>query len=221
MYRGMGPPSTVRVPCGATRTSACTRWYVAALRRSIPGAACSCTCWATWTSATTVERRCASCPSSPSTTRPEPPSAPQVGAGQWRPQHGVLVQTLLQRQRRHHRPPGMVLLGHRRAEHRHEALTRRRQEGPGVEVQHLLGQPHRLHAVIQPLWTQPGGQGRSLSEPTAEHTDLFVFPYGVGLRRHGHCGGRLGPGGRREGHVCQRRGRTPQGLPALQGAVER
>ena len=117
----------------------------------------------------------------------------EVGAGQWRPQHGILVQTLLQRQRRHHCPPGMVLLGYWCPEHGHEARTRRRQGGPGVEVQHLLGQPHhRLHAVIQPLRTQPSSQGRSLSEPAVEHTDLFVFPCGVGLRRHDRRGGRRG-----------------------------
>ena len=93
---------------------------------------------------TTVERRCGSWPRPPTTTRPEftPIRTARRCTGHLRPQAGMGTQTLPQRQRRHHRPPGMVLLGHRRAEHSQEALARGEQEGSGVEVQHLLGQPH-------------------------------------------------------------------------------
>ena len=51
---------------------------------------------------------------------------------QVRAQDGAVVQALAQLERGQHRPPGMVLLGHRRAKHGRDAFTRRRHEGPVV-----------------------------------------------------------------------------------------
>ena len=142
----------------------------------------------------------------------------QGGAGRRGQQHGMGPQALVQGQGGQHRPPGMVLLGHRRAEHGQDAGTHRRQERPAVAVQHLLRQPHhRLHVVIQLLRTQPGVQGRCLSEPTAEHTDRLVFPGGEGPHRPGSGG----PGRRGEGHVRERRGHAPQGWPRRRWRLER
>ena len=66
-------------------------------------------------------------------------------AGGLRAQGGGGVQALVQLERRQHRPPGMILLGHGRAKDGREALTRRGDEGALIGLQHLLGQAnHRL-----------------------------------------------------------------------------
>ena len=90
-----------------------------------------------------VARCCGSCPSPPTTTRPEctpirtamPPPGVSVRRAGW----------LVQLQGREHRPPGMILLGHGRAKHRREALRCLMGQRAPIGLEHLVGEvAHRL-----------------------------------------------------------------------------
>ena len=89
-----------------------------------------------------------------------------------RRESGGVVQALAQLERRHHRPAGMILLGHGSAKHGREAVTGRQGEGARVVVEYLLGQTHhRLQHAIPPLRAQPRRQGGRVRQRPAEDGD--------------------------------------------------
>jgi hypothetical protein len=82
----------------------------------------------------------------------------------------------VQRERRQDRPLGVILLRHRRAKQRDEALTAKFDQAPGIALQHLLDDgEHRLHAPMHRLRPQTHGQSQCISQTATEHGHLFVF----------------------------------------------
>jgi hypothetical protein len=75
-----------------------------------------------------------------------------------------LAQALVQRQRREHRAPRMILLGQGCAKHDRESVTGLVDERALILLQNLLDESeHRLHAAIHDLQSQAGHQGRHSS----------------------------------------------------------
>jgi hypothetical protein len=84
----------------------------------------------------------------------------------------------VQHERRQDRPLRVILLGYRRPEQRHDALTAEFEQASGIAVQHLLaGGEHRLHAPMHRLRPQTPRQRHGIRQATTEHRHLFVFPH--------------------------------------------
>ena len=116
-----------------------------------------------------------------------------------------------------HRPPGMILLGHRRAKHSREALTGRESEGARIGLHHLLDQSHhRLEQAIPALRAQPCRQGRRLGQRSAENSHQLVF-----LDEDDSCGRRLGGRGGGQGGARRLRGNLWDGQRRWHGRHRR
>ena len=92
------------------------------------------------------------------------------------------VQTLTQLKGRQHRPPGMILVRHRRPKQRQEALAGDLEESALVALHRVLDQrQHIAHQVVHRLRPQARRQGGRLGQGPTQHGDLFVFPVqGIG-----------------------------------------
>jgi hypothetical protein len=83
----------------------------------------------------------------------------------------------VQRERRQDRPLGVILLGHRRAKQRHEALSAKFHQAPGIALQDLVDRrEQRLHAPMHRLGPQTPRQRQGIRQATTERRHLFVFP---------------------------------------------
>jgi hypothetical protein len=78
-----------------------------------------------------------------------------------------------------HGPPGMILLGHRRAKHGGEAIMCVGGNGSLVIPHDLLDQPeHRLHQTIHGLRAQAHSQILGVGYPAAQDSHGLIFPVG-------------------------------------------
>ena len=101
------------------------------------------------------------------------------------------VQTLTQLKSRQHRPPGIILVRHRRPKQRQEALAGDLEEGAIIALHRVLDQRQDIaHQMVYCFRPQVRRQGGRLGQSPTQHGNLFVFPVqgiGQGRRRLAEC----------------------------------